>query len=179
VPVENERKFVLKLETPEKEFGKVADFVEDIEQVYLMCGKKQSIRIRKSLLFRIDKYVEFKYKMTFKQDVGKKTVEIETSISPEDYEMLNKQSIMKLRKLRYRVGDWEVDFFRLKEKTYFVQAEIEMPENKKKPDTIHPLIQNNLIYVVKRGDGRFSSKKLGDAKYAQRLMDSILLERQA
>lgn len=179
MPIENERKYVLRLETPEKEFGKIADFVEDIEQIYLMYGKKQSVRIRKSLLFRPDKYVEFKYKMTFKQDVGRKTVEIETPISPEDYDMLGKQSLLKFRKWRYRVDEWEVDFFKLKDKVYFVQAEIEMPEDQKKPETIHPLIQENLIHAVKRGDGRFSSKKLGDAKYAQRLMNSLLLERQA
>jgi CYTH domain-containing protein len=176
MPIENERKYVLRLDTPEKAFSDVADTVEDIEQMYLMFGKRQSVRIRKTLIFYPNKYCEWKSSFTFKQDIGKKTVEVETPLSREDYDLLKREAILKFRKWRYRIGDWEVDFFKSGDKTYFVQAEIELSENKRKPDELHPLVQENLIHVVKRGDGRFSSKKLGDAKYARRLLDTLLLE---
>ena len=146
-----------------------------------MFAKKQSVRIRRTLVFyrKPEKYCEWKCSFTFKQDIGKKTIEVETTLDPEDYSLLKREAILKFKKWRYRIGDWEVDFFKKGDKTYFVQAEIELPEHKRKPDKIHPLIQENLIYVVKRGDGRFSSKKLGDAKYAQRLIQSLLLETKA
>jgi CYTH domain-containing protein len=165
VPIENERKIVLNIKSPEKAFAKIADAVEEIEQSYIMVGKKQSARIRCSGTENLT--------FTFKQDVGKKTVEIETPISKDDYNYLKKGAISKLKKLRYRIGDWEVDFFKSNNKTYFVQAEIELPEHKRKPKEIHPLIKENLIYVVKRGDGRFSSKKLCNVKYACRLLQTL------
>lgn len=175
MPIENERKYVLRLETLEKRFNDAADVIEDIEQIYLMCSKKQSLRIRRTFVFQ-DERCQNKYTLTFKQDVGKKTVEIETQLDHHDYKLLSKNAISRLTKLRYRIDDWEVDFFKSDNQTYFVQAEIEMPEGQKKPKSIPPLIRDNLVYIVKRGDGRFSSKKLGDSKYAQRLINHLLLE---
>jgi len=181
MPIENERKYVLRLNTSEKKISEASDFMEDIEQVYIMVGKKQSARIRLIRLFRPDNWVEFKYTFTYKQDVGKKTVEVETPLDPQDYLMLKKDAILKFRKRRYKIGGWEIDFFIDGApgeicKTYFVQAEIELPEHRRKPKEIHPLVKENLLHAVKRGDGRFSSKKLGDMKYARRLLQSLLLE---
>jgi len=176
MPIENERKMVLRLDTPERDFEEVANQVEHIEQIYLMIGRKQSIRIRRTLVFYSNKHCEWKSYFTFKQDIGKKTVEIETKITPEDYNLLKREAILKFNKWRYKIDNWEVDFFKDgNSKTYFVQAEIELPEGKKKPEIILPLIKEHLLYTVKRGDGRFSSKKLGDAKYARRLL-KVLLE---
>jgi CYTH domain-containing protein len=175
VPIENEKKYVLRLETPEKKFHDAADLIEDIEQLYLVVSKRRSLRIRKTLAYK-NKWCEFRYTLTFKQDVGKKTVEIETKLDQDDYRLLSRSAELKLRKWRYRLGDWEVDFFKSDNQTYFVQAEIEMPVGQKKPNVIHPLVQENLVYAVKRGDGRFSSKKLGDFNYARRIMDHLLLE---
>jgi CYTH domain-containing protein len=176
MPIENERKYVLRLDAPESDFWTQAPVTENIEQIYLMFNKKQSLRIRESMLTE-NGWLQWKYKMTFKQDVNKKTVEVETTLDRRDYELLGKNAILKFKKVRYHIEGWEVDFFKKNGKTYFVQAEFEMPEGKKKPDKIPDLIQQNLIHVVKRGDGRFSSKKLGDHKYAQRLMNTLLLEK--
>ncbi len=176
MPIENERKYVLQLDSPEEAFSQASDFTEHIEQIYLVCGKKHSTRIRKSIIYRPKRHVEIKYSFTFKQDIGKKTVEVETHLDEEDYKLLSRASIIKFTKWRYRLGNWEVDFFKDQDKTYFVQAEIELPIKKKKPKAIHPLVKEHLVYAVKRGDGRFSSKKLGSPRYAQRIMQTLLLE---
>lgn len=177
MPIENERKFVLRIDSPEMTFSEVADSKEYIEQIYLMFGKKQSARIRKARHFYCDKEPEWKYTFTFKQDVGKKTVEVETPLEFKDYDLLSRKSVLIFNKWRYHLGDWEVDFFKNMDKTYFVQAEIELPEGVKRPVNIHPLIGENMIHLVKRWDGRFSSKKLGDPRYAQRLMQNLMESR--
>lgn len=177
MPIENERKFVLRLNVSEGIFHDAADSVEDIEQVYLISGKKQSLRCRKVTKVR-GKDIELVYNMTFKQEVDKKVVEVETDIDARDYRLLKKASTSVLQKTRYRIGEWEVDFFKSDGKTYFVMAEIEMPENQKKPDSIPTLINENLVHVVKRGDKRYTSKKLCDVKHAQRLYLSLFKRKQ-
>lgn len=173
MPIENERKYVLNLQTSENDVKIVSDCIEHIEQSYLVSGKKQSLRIRKSIVGK-----NIIYKMTFKQTVAKKTVEVETLISQKDYDMLYETSTSRLKKTRYRVGEWEIDFFKFKGEVYFVQAEIEMPEDKKKPDKIIEIVSKNLLYAVKRSDCRFSSRKLSDPKYSKKLLETINLERQ-
>jgi CYTH domain-containing protein len=168
MPVENERKFTLLLNTPEHEFADISD-LEEIEQAYLIVQKKQSARIRKTISNNKESF-----SFTFKQDIGKKTIEIETLISSRDYDLLKKESILKLNKHRYKVDGWEIDFFKENGTTYFVQAEIELPENKSEPDTIHFLVKKYLFHVVDKGDGRFSSKKLGNVKHARRLMQFLM-----
>lgn len=176
MPIENERKYVLNIDTPENIFMENADSFEEIEQIYLMCDKKQSIRIRKSIIFKTKTKPEIKYTFTFKQDVNKQTVEIETVIDKKDYDMLSKEYVSKLKKIRYRLGNWEVDFFKKNDITYFVQAEIELPEEEKKPKEIPSLILQYIIHYVKKNDGRFSSKKLGDFRYAKQIMQTLLVE---
>lgn len=173
MPIENERKYVLRLNVSEGVFHDTADSVEDIEQVYLISGKKQSLRCRKITSVK-GKDIELAYNMTFKQEVDKKVVELETDIEARDYKLLRKVSTSILQKTRYRIGEWEVDFFKSDGRTYFVMAEIEMPENQKKPNSIPKLIKENLVHVVKRGDKRFTSKKLCDVKHAQKLITSLL-----
>lgn len=173
MPIENERKYVLRLNVSEGVFHDAADGVEDIEQVYLISGKKQSLRCRKITRVKDHGKIELIYNMTFKQEVGKKVVEIETDIDARDYKLLKKSATAVLQKTRYRVDDWEVDFFKADGKTYFVLAEIEMPENQKKPHSIPTLINENLVHVVKRGDKRFTSKRLCDVKHAQQLISSL------
>lgn len=168
MPVENERKFVLKLDTSEKDFAKLASRIDEIEQIYLVFGEGRSVRIRKTSCGTCRTY-----EMTFKQDVDGKTVEIETKIDKKDYDLLSKGALLKLCKTRYKIKNWDVDFFK-DGSIYFVQAEIEMPENQENPDAVPDFIKNNLVYTVKKDDRRFSSKKLGDVKYARRLMDSLM-----
>jgi CYTH domain-containing protein len=172
MPIENERKFMLRLNVSESIFHDAADGVEDIEQVYLFSGKKQSLRCRKiTRLIRGE--IELLYNMTFKQEVGKKVVEVETDIDSRDYKLLKKESTAVLQKTRYLVDGWEVDFFKADGKTYFVLAEFEMAENQKKPDSIPKLVEENLVYVVDQGDKRFTSRRLCDVKHAQRLIKSL------
>lgn len=172
MPIENERKFILCLNTDEKVFSKAANFIKEMEQFYLISGKNQSLRCRKTSSF-VDNQVTIEHTMTFKQEVGKKVVEVETHISERDYRMLKTKSQSILKKIRYCIESWEVDFFKTDKVTYFVQAEIEMPENQKKPKKIPKLIQEKLIHVVKRGDKRFTSRKLCDVKHAQKLLKTL------
>lgn len=176
MPIENERKIILRPDVSETIFSEVANSLEIIEQSYLMCGKKQSARIRKTLIsYPASNQSDLKFSFTFKQDVGKKTVEIETPIDISDYNLLSREASLVVNKNRYRINDWEIDFFKKNNIIYFVQAEIELPDGIKKPKEIHPLVQENLIYIVKRGDGRFSNKKLGDIFYAKKLLQLLMI----
>lgn len=176
MPVENERKYVLSLDSPEIVFSELASAKKNIEQSYLICMKKQSARIRKSQIFYPNGNVKYSFTFTFKQDVANKTIEVETDITKQDYLLLKKESCLSFNKTRYEIDNWEIDYFKLNGETYFIQAEIELPENCRKPNQIHPIIQKHLLHVVKRGDGRFSSKKLGDMKYAKKLLQTLTKE---
>lgn len=165
------------MDAPEGAFEKLADVKEDIEQSYLICVKKQSARIRKSQASYPDGTSKSTFTFTFKQDIGNKTIEVETEIISQDYLLLKQGALLTFTKVRYDIDDWEIDYFKFNGKTYFVQAEIELPEDCHKPKTIHPLVQKHLLHVVKRGDGRFSSKKLGDVKYAKKLLQTLLMEK--
>lgn len=128
------------------------------------------------MIYQFDK-IETKFTFTFKQDVNKKTVEIETEITLQDYLLLKEQAFLSFTKTRYVIENWEIDFFKSEGEIYFVQAEIELPENCKKPKRIHPLVKENLLHIVKRGDGRFSSKKLADVKYAKKILQNLKMEK--
>lgn len=168
--IENERKFVLRLDTDETHFAALAGGAV-IEQAYLVANKNQSLRVRKTCASQ-----KIAYSLTFKQTVDKKTVEVETDISAADYILLRKKAVAVLHKVRYAVGGWDIDFFKSGGETYFVQAEFEMPDGQKKPATVPKLITDRLVHAVKRGDGRFSSRKLSDVKYARRLYYSLGVE---
>lgn len=173
MPIENERKYVLKLKSCEHTFRKAALYIREMEQFYLISGKNQSLRCRKTTTAK-----KVEHTLTFKQEVKGKVVEIETVINERDYSMLKTKSKSELKKIRYHIAEkggeeWEVDFFKSKSKNYFVQAEVEMPEEQKEPKSIPKLIQDNLIYVVASGDKRFTSRRLCDSKHARKLLKLI------
>ncbi len=173
MPIENERKYVLCLDASvEKKLKRLATKKEVIDQTYLFSTKKQSLRVRMSKSHTGTVHI-----MTYKFDIGKKCVEINTEISARDYKMLCKSGKMTLHKVRYHVNGWEIDCFKSSDKTYFIQAEIEMEENQKKPDKMPELVTENLIHVVKQGDGRFASKRLSDVRYAKKLLQKLLIGR--
>lgn len=145
---------------------------KNIEQSYVECLKKQSIRIRKSQNTYLSGESEVIYTYTFKLDVNK-IIEIETEISFEDYLLLKRNSCLTVVKTRYEIDDWEIDFFKTGGGVYFVQAEIELPESQKAPEEIHPLVKKYLIHSVDIGDNRFTSKKLGNIKYAKNLLRNL------
>ena len=75
---------------------------------------------------------------TYTRPVDGQIVEIETEISAVDFERLWSQRRETLQKLRYSWNDgpfhWDIDFFKTDgNRTYFIQAEVEMPEGQTEP----------------------------------------------
>jgi CYTH domain-containing protein len=176
MPIENERKFVLRPPYDgniELEASELAKRFIIMEQAYLKTGKKtNSIRIRKNLELNKKPY----FQMTVKQEVNGNCVEIETDIDEIDYNKLWSVSVCKLKKYRYILeGNWEIDFFKNnKNNNYFGQAEIELPEEVLMPDLIHPYVSKYLLYKVEKTDNRFTSKKLSNINYTDRMLIKLL-----
>lgn len=171
MPVENERKYVLRMMPHlENKFLKAARQVYHIEQAYLFRGKGLTVRIRKQR----DKRGKEVHILTTKQRVGTKIIEVEKKVSAEDYAELSKVADGKLTKVRYVLKGWEVDFFKTKTETYFVMAEIELPDGVAGPDKLPKFVSNNLLLEVPINDCRFSSKKLSDVEYAQTLLREVV-----
>lgn len=133
----------------------------NLEQGYL---DSKGARIRRTLnRTRGTDKAEF----TFKQTVNGKQIEIETEISSSDYFALWQTVNRIVKKTRIVVptysGDtWEVDFFHTSKagETYLVMAEVELPEDKQKPDLLPLFISSTLLHEVEYGDKRFNSKEL-------------------
>jgi CYTH domain-containing protein len=160
-----------------------------------MASKGMSLRLRKSqegkIIFAhlphscaifLDRGNKAKHYMTFKCSCNggaNRVVEIEKKIDQRDFDDLWPQCMNKLRKLRYLVRDeakqvWEIDFFKTHDnRNYFAMAELEMPEGQIEPEIIPSFIKNNLLHKVALTDCRFSSKLLGDVRYASDLYDSL------
>jgi hypothetical protein len=136
----------------------------------LCRAKGLTVRLRKQ---RNKK--KYWYVMTVKTRVkADRVVEIEKSISEEDFDEMRSQASGWVTKTRYVVGLWEIDFFKNeKDETYFIMAEIELPDGVKKPSKVPALVTENLLYEVPIEDVRFSSKKLSDIDYARKLLDEI------
>lgn len=168
MPIEYELKFVIK-EFPEIEklIASQAERAIQIEQKYLAIDKGLSVRIRLSKEKESNSYY-----MTVKKDVDNQTVEIETEISKDDFKKLWPVGNNKVIKTRYIYQGWDIDFFKFKGSNYLAIAEIELEPNTK-PEFIPEVIQNYLIYAVPIEDKRFSSRKLGDVKYALQLLSEI------
>jgi len=164
--IENERKFVLSGNNLEEKIAALASSHRIIHQTYI----DKKVRIRESY-FPVEKY--YIWDLTVKVEVEEKVHEIETEISDEDYEALSKVGLATLRKIRYVIDGWEIDFFKHEDKTYFIVAEYEMPENQEQPENIPNFIQESLIYSVEKNDGRFSSRKLSDVAYAKKLLREL------
>lgn len=172
MPIENERKIVLSppFDNLEKKVSKLANKILFIEQGYVHIGKKLSVRVRSIVNNNC------KYQMTVKRTVKGQTIEIETEICKSDFNDLWSVAIAKLEKTRYIIDDWEVDFLKINNTVYFAQAEIELPPNIDYPDKIPKIIQDNTLYNVKKGDNRFSNKKLGNIFYSNKIL-KLLLEK--
>jgi CYTH domain-containing protein len=115
---------------------------------------------------------------TYKRPVDGQVVEIETEISPLDFERLWSQRCETLQKARYSWNDgpfhWDVDFFKTDDgHTYFAQAEVEMPEEHKDPPPLPPNLAGNLLATAPAGDPRFTSKRLADRAHAEKLLAEI------
>lgn len=159
--IENERKFVLDVNEPDKFLNSL------IHQGYtshtLLQGYlNDQTRIRKSLIADKLEICEF----TFKLMVNGKLIEVETEISELDFDTLWVKVGKVINKVRVKVpyGDfiWEIDFF-MEEATglcYLVMAEVEMPDGMEMPDAIPALVADYLLYLVPRTDKRFFNTQL-------------------
>ena len=114
---------------------------------------------------------------TYKRPVDGQVVEIETEISPVDFERLWSQRRETLQKVRYSWTDgpfhWDVDFFKADNRTYFTQAEVEMPEEQTEPPPLPPGLADHLLATAPAGDPRFASKRLADQAHAEKLLADI------
>src|SRR5690606_16181326 len=117
----------------------------------------------------------FKHILTVKRKTNPfRVIEIEKKISEADYKELVPGAFGWLTKTRYIVDSWDVDFFKYGVETYFVMAEIEMPDGMAEPSKLPDFVVGNLVYQVPREDCRFSSKKLSDLQYAKALLEEIV-----
>lgn len=175
MPTEKEKKFVLKTDT-ENYFAEIADEKLFIRQGYLLSSKGITLRFRQSISSTKKKE---NYFLTFKYTVNGRVIEIEKKIDERDFEDMWTQCLNKVVKIRYLVKDtkeniWEIDFFKdHNNETYFAMAEFEMPEDKDGPDFMPNFISENLVYEVSLTDSRFSSKLLGDVRYAIEIMNGL------
>ena len=172
MPIENERKFILldddKLEAQLALDPGVARSV--LRQAYLDAS---GVRIR-----AIKKGGAIHHVFTYKRPVDGQIVEIETGISPIDFERLWKLRRETLSKVRYSWEEgrfhWDVDFFKTEAgKTYFALAEVEMPEEETVPPAAPARLQKHVLGLAPFGDPRFTSKRLADQAHAERLMAEI------
>jgi CYTH domain-containing protein len=174
MPIENERKFVLKppFNELENQLASIATNSFLIEQAYLHKGKKFIVRVRSSTCLK--DHISW-YEMCVKRSVNRECVEIETEIEESDYARLWSVADGKLVKKRYIIEGWEVDFFKDKHhNNYFAQAEIELPPGIAYPERIPSIIEENLLYRVMKGDNRFASKKLCDIYYTNKILHMLL-----
>jgi len=132
MPIENERKFVLLDDGRlEQQLAHVPGVTKSfLRQAYLDVS---GMRIRS-----LEADGRKRYVFTYKREVDGQVVEIETEISPVDFERLWSQRRETLQKMRYSWTDgpfhWDVDFFKADDnRTYFTQAEVEMPEDQTEP----------------------------------------------
>ncbi len=115
---------------------------------------------------------------TYKRLIDGQVVEIETAISAVDFERLWSQRRETLQKARYSWPDgpfhWDVDFFKTAEgRTYFAQAEVEMPEEQAEPPPLPQSLAGHLLATAPAGDQRFTSKRLADQAHAEKLLADI------
>lgn len=174
MPTENERKYVLALDA-EPQFSGIARPLY-IWQGYPSAMRGMTVRVRRVLEGDRNTYV-----FTYKNNVGKRVIEIEQEIDERDYTDLWNQSLVRFEKIRYKYAapykGWEVDFFKDHDnKTYFAMAECEMPEYQKEPDKFPKLVKNNLLYEVAWNDERFSSKLLADPRHAKKLLEEVTIK---
>ena len=114
---------------------------------------------------------------TFKQRLPNgHNLEIESRITAEQYDEAWEFTVERVTKRRIPIeyGDlvWDIDFYRWSY-PWFVLAEVEMPPNMERPETIPPQLQEYLVYEVPRDDGRFAARRLADESHVRRLAGEL------
>jgi CYTH domain-containing protein len=174
MPIENERKFVLR------------DAQGVLERALASaCPPWRCYSIRQAYLdapgLRIRRFEDrdgVQHIFSFKRPVGSEMVEIETEMSAVDFQRLWTLRRESLEKVRYHLTDirygWDVDFFKHDGKTYFALAEVEMPEGRIEPPPPPAILAPHVVMLVEHGDERFASKKLADPAHAARVTQEVL-----
>jgi CYTH domain-containing protein len=172
MPIENERKFVLHDDgLLEAQLARLPEARRCLlRQAYLDVS---GVRIR-----AIDGDGPSRHVFTFKRLIDGRVLEIETEISAADFERLWSERRETLQKTRYSWDDgefhWDVDFFKSDDgRTYFAQAEVEMPEEHDTPPPLPECLASHLLAMAPAGDQRFTSKRLADRGHAERLLAEI------
>jgi CYTH domain-containing protein len=172
MPIENERKFVLlddgKLE---QQLARAPGVTRSLlRQAYLDVS---GLRIR-----AIDTDGTKRHDFTYKQEVEGQVVEVErrgVGTHRVGVALVRRET---LQKARYSWPDgrfhWDVDFFKTDEgRTYFAQAEVEMPEGDRTPPPLPPPLAGHLLALAPAGDLRFTSKRLANRTHAESLLADI------
>lgn len=172
MPIENERKFVLNDDGAlEARLAGGAGVTKSfLRQAYFDVP---GMRIR-----AVEQDGATRHVFTYKRPVDGQVVEIETAISAEDFDRLWSQRCETLQKARYSWTDgpfhWDVDFFKADDgRTYFAQAEVEMPEDQEEPPPLPASLAGHLLATAPVGDQRFTSKRLADRAHAEKLLAEI------
>jgi len=176
VPVENERKAVLKPSDPElllhtlKREPNVQTV--DITQGYI----SKSARIRHMVDHKTG---EEQHVFTYKTRVAGSVVELEQSILIHDYHklfLIAKPVIYKTRcKFKEGAFQWDIDFFKNTKSgvIYLALAEVEMPEFCSEVPEIHSLVADSFSRWVDSSDKRFQNRNLGNKNKVVKLLREI------
>jgi CYTH domain-containing protein len=172
MPIENERKFVL------LDDGKLEQQLAHAPGVTKSFLRQAYLDVSGMRIRSLEADGRKRYVFTYKREVDGQVVEIETDINVEDFDRLWSQRRETLQKARYSWNDdrfhWEVELFKTAEgRTYFAQAEVEMPEDDKAPPPLPPLLAGHLLATAPAGDPRFTSKRLADQAHAERLLAEL------
>lgn len=165
MPIENELKYVLPPALTEQIFTTWQRI--DIKQGYLDDGP----RLRQygdQFIFTYKKWVDRAHAL----------IEIETALSQQDFDLLFPLCTNIVHKTRFvqKKGDneWVVDFLKnAQNKTYFVLAEVEMPENTEQPSSLPDEIKDHIIHRPAKGDKNFTNKYLADENHARTLLSKL------
>jgi len=186
MPTENEIKHVLKLDDSLHYEARKLGRAFRISQGYVGKGNGHQLRIRKELesdtgLTR--HYMQAKFSI---QSPTARVIEISTKIPERDFKDIWRKTKTRVTKFRYKIMTgydpnfeceeiWDVDFLKTSEgDTYFVLAEVELPEGHTEPKFEIPgFITENLVFKVPIEDTRFSNRKLSDVAYASELYRSL------
>ena len=175
MPIENERKFVLdddgKLEARLAQVPGVTRSL--LRQAYLDAP---GLRIRS-----VETDGKRSHVFTYKREIAGQVVEIETDIVASDFDRLWTQRRESLCKTRYSWPDgrfhWDVDFFKNDDgRTYFAMAEVEMPENDTPPPPLSARLASHFLADAPHRDPRFTSKRLADQAFAEKLLADIRMK---
>jgi CYTH domain-containing protein len=175
--VENERKLLLDL-------TKVNDLLDilknssqaqwwDITQSYL----PSACRIRHCVPHFPTSLQEEHYLFTYKVRVNEQTIEIETTITKDDYEKLKLITWATLHKTRAKIIDddltWDIDFFRSNNEIYLNLAEVEMPEHQLECPVILPILKPYAKVWISPDDSRFNNVQLCNRQIVKQLLNEF------